>query len=164
MGEPIKEIYEKFIKISSEKVIEEWAKYKSEQWYNNGIISIELRDFLNDRFSVNPKKYSWKPGFYEHYRLFKPIITNYKRRYIDGIKKKSRTKGYYNKIQKILLIECEKCKNKKGLERHHIIPYSLGGDESPDNIVVLCKKCHNKKTLLFYKNERKKQKVNKRDY
>ena len=41
------------------------------------------------------------------------------------------------------------CKNsdsrsKKGmlLERCHIIPHSLGGANTPDNYVLLCKKCH----------------------
>lgn len=28
------------------------------------------------------------------------------------------------------------------LERAHIIPHALGGSDSPDNIVLLCKECH----------------------
>lgn len=32
--------------------------------------------------------------------------------------------------------------NKPSLERCHIIPHSLGGNDSPDNYVLLCKECH----------------------
>ena len=30
----------------------------------------------------------------------------------------------------------------KNLERCHIIPDSLGGEDAPHNIVLLCKRCH----------------------
>lgn len=156
---PIKDIYEKYIKFGPEKVIEEWAKYKSKEWYDKGIITIELKKFLDNYFSVNRKGYTWEPGFYEKYRLFYPLIYNYRQRYIYGIKRKSRKKGKYD-IQEIPLEECERCGNKKGLERHHIKPYSYRGDESPENIIVLCKSCHKDETFLFHRNERMKRMKN----
>ena len=37
---------------------------------------------------------------------------------------------------------CWRCGCKKHLQRCHIIPHSLGGEDAPENIVLLCKRCH----------------------
>jgi len=37
---------------------------------------------------------------------------------------------------------CWRCGCKKMLDRCHIVPYSLKGTDSPDNLVLLCKRCH----------------------
>lgn len=37
---------------------------------------------------------------------------------------------------------CWRCGCKKSLERCHIIPGSLGGEDKPSNLVLLCKRCH----------------------
>ena len=37
---------------------------------------------------------------------------------------------------------CWRCGCEKNLERCHIIPDSLGGEDAPHNIVLLCKRCH----------------------
>ncbi|PAD92949.1 HNH endonuclease [Shouchella clausii] len=37
---------------------------------------------------------------------------------------------------------CWRCGYKARLERCHIVPESLGGGDSPDNLVLLCKRCH----------------------
>ncbi len=37
---------------------------------------------------------------------------------------------------------CWRCGCKSNLQRCHIIPYSLGGLDQPDNIVLLCTRCH----------------------
>ena len=37
---------------------------------------------------------------------------------------------------------CERCKGPGKLEVHHIIPLEYGGDETPDNLEVLCRDCH----------------------
>ena len=37
---------------------------------------------------------------------------------------------------------CWRCAHKRLLQRCHIIPRSLGGDESPSNLVLLCAQCH----------------------
>lgn len=37
---------------------------------------------------------------------------------------------------------CWRCGRERKLERCHIIPNSLGGEDSPHNLVLLCKQCH----------------------
>jgi HNH endonuclease len=37
---------------------------------------------------------------------------------------------------------CWRCSYKSRLERCHIIPHSLGGSEDPENLVLLCGRCH----------------------
>ena len=37
---------------------------------------------------------------------------------------------------------CWRCGCQKNLERCHIVPDSLGGEDSPSNLVLLCKRCH----------------------
>lgn len=37
---------------------------------------------------------------------------------------------------------CWRCGCEKHLERCHIVPDSLGGEDTPKNIVLLCKRCH----------------------
>lgn len=37
---------------------------------------------------------------------------------------------------------CEMCSDTKQLEIHHDVPLSRGGDNSPDNLHILCHKCH----------------------
>ena len=37
---------------------------------------------------------------------------------------------------------CWRCGVKKRLDRCHIVPHSQGGEDSPENFVLLCKHCH----------------------
>ena len=37
---------------------------------------------------------------------------------------------------------CWRCGYKSVLHRCHIIPHSLGGEDHPNNLVLLCKRCH----------------------
>jgi len=37
---------------------------------------------------------------------------------------------------------CWRCAYKAALDRCHIIPESLGGEDIPENLVLLCKRCH----------------------
>lgn len=39
---------------------------------------------------------------------------------------------------------CFLCGTKQNLTLHHVIPLSQGGDNSEDNLVVLCGSCHQK--------------------
>lgn len=41
--------------------------------------------------------------------------------------------------------ECELCGSTRNLEAHHIIPIAVGGIDTEENILCVCKKCH---TLL----------------
>jgi len=38
--------------------------------------------------------------------------------------------------------KCMKCRTKNNLTEHHIVFQAYGGDNSKDNIGILCKKCH----------------------
>lgn len=49
---------------------------------------------------------------------------------------------------------CTKC-FKDGKEVHHIIPYSISGDDSLENLTLLCKSCHLKTHLEMWENEKK---------
>lgn len=40
------------------------------------------------------------------------------------------------------LERCWRCGSERSLERCHIIPRSLGGEDVPSNYVLLCKRCH----------------------
>ena len=42
--------------------------------------------------------------------------------------------------------KCELCGSKRGLELHHCIPYSLGGEDTEDNLILVCSVCHSKLT------------------
>ena len=59
-----------------------------------------------------------------------------------------RQKDFYNVKQFVLfrdLHTCQKCKGKKKdpkLHVHHIVFRSQGGSDSPDNLITLCKTCH----------------------
>jgi hypothetical protein len=37
---------------------------------------------------------------------------------------------------------CWRCSHRRSLQRCHIIPRALGGDERPSNLVLLCAQCH----------------------
>ena len=56
--------------------------------------------------------------------------------------------------------QCELCGSRRGLEVHHIIPFSLGGDDSAENLIALCQSCHAKltpKSLLIKLGQRTKR-------
>lgn len=39
-------------------------------------------------------------------------------------------------------LECFGCGRKSQLTRHHIVPKRSGGGNEPENIVILCRRCH----------------------
>ncbi|NMC87734.1 MAG: HNH endonuclease [Candidatus Moranbacteria bacterium] len=41
---------------------------------------------------------------------------------------------------------CVQCGSKNSLELDHIIPFSLGGDTTEENLRTLCKNCNIKKS------------------
>ena len=51
---------------------------------------------------------------------------------------------------------CMKCKTKKGLEIHHVIPINNGGIDSSENMIILCKLCHR----MIHKNKNDKELYN----
>lgn len=42
--------------------------------------------------------------------------------------------------------KCELCGSRRGLELHHCIPLSLGGEDTDENLILLCYGCHAKLT------------------
>ena len=44
---------------------------------------------------------------------------------------------------------CWRCGCEKNLQRCHIVPHSLGGADQPDNIVLLCARCHSEGPNIF---------------
>lgn len=62
--------------------------------------------------------------------------------------KNSRTRGYVHSRAIALAkiregYKCElRCNSDFDIHGHHILDYSLGGEATPDNILVVCKKCH----------------------
>jgi len=65
--------------------------------------------------------------------------------------------GYANHILRRDNYTCQRCKDFHGfinehgiklpttdgkLEIHHILPVQFGGDDSPTNLITVCKKCH----------------------
>lgn len=38
--------------------------------------------------------------------------------------------------------KCRSCNNRNGLDPHHVIFQSAGGSDTLDNLLALCRKCH----------------------
>jgi 5-methylcytosine-specific restriction endonuclease McrA len=61
---------------------------------------------------------------------------------------KGSQKGFYNVKAYVLYrdgYQCQKCKTQKGkLHVHHIVFRSNGGTNAPNNLITLCKSCHDK--------------------
>ena len=47
-------------------------------------------------------------------------------------------------IRNLLPHRCMNCGATKGLQYHHIVPVSCGGQDAPSNIAVVCADCHSK--------------------
>jgi len=70
--------------------------------------------------------------------------------YIDGRSKvynyRPNTKEYKQLRQKVLIRDnftCQDCKsNNKKLDVHHKVPFLDGGENTLDNLISLCRKCH----------------------
>ena len=55
---------------------------------------------------------------------------------------KSKNNGRYRRHIESEKVKCEKCGSTSDLEWHHKILFSEGGDDSPENLAVLCNSCH----------------------
>ncbi len=76
------------------------------------------------------------------------------RNWISKQKKKIFTRGGVNKDLRKLVFErdnyaCQICGSKEELTIDHIIPFSKGGSNNPDNLQTLCKTCNIKKHAKF---------------
>ena len=46
---------------------------------------------------------------------------------------------------------CRKCGKNPSKQVHHIIPLKQGGENKKENLITLCKRCHNIADNLFFK-------------
>lgn len=83
---------------------------------------------------------------------------NYHHKYIDGelnVNWKGGASRYrgadFEKVKKENFKDsfCVLCGTYKGIQIHHIIPYRLTGDNSPENLVPLCRKHHKQVEHIF---------------
>lgn len=96
------------------------------------------RDF-RQKVSNGVKKYHKKNPVKLQRWFIDTYGENYKPKssyYIPGVE--------WRKNQKIINAKniCQRCGNPDNLNVHHIIPYSISKDNSPSNLVPLCKSCH----------------------
>lgn len=76
------------------------------------------------------------------------------RKWISKQKKKMFKRSGINKDLRKLVLErdnytCQLCGSKKELTIDHVIPFSKGGSNHPDNLQTLCKTCNIKKHAKF---------------
>ncbi len=61
-----------------------------------------------------------------------------------GGTEKYRGSDWKDQRQKVLERDkiCKRCDSKENLDVHHIVPYKLTKDNSLDNLITLCRRCH----------------------
>ncbi len=111
------------------------------------------------------KRYSPNTEFKKGMKALNPFKKGYKPwNYIDGRSKGGGTGRYgsdWVRMRKVALIRdnfsCQFCGNSEcRLEVHHKIPFMLSRDNSLENLVTLCSKCHKNEEVRIMK-ELKKQ-------
>ncbi|WP_443062943.1 HNH endonuclease [Streptomyces sp. NBC_00440] len=66
-----------------------------------------------------------------------------------SIRNASRPRDWHRRRSRVLVRDrftCQQCGSHKDLEVDHIVPVARGGSWEPDNLWVLCKPCHKRKT------------------
>lgn len=125
---------------------------------------IKLILFLLENLPI--KTLNIEIGSFDLAKIINPDITN--EEYQIGIKY-----GFFNTREAVLFRDDHKCQNpncknkvkQQILEVHHIKYRSLGGSDSPTNLITLCNKCHTNKNhnegnfLWNWKEEKKKAKT-----
>ena len=48
----------------------------------------------------------------------------------------------HRKMAELTLVQCQVCKGRDGLSRHHVVPRSLAQCDDPEALAVLCGACH----------------------
>ena len=131
------------------------VKMKEHNWLNDKTSRDKLKEVMQTdeyRLKSSLSKLGSKNGMFGK----KPW------NYIDGKYKKwgNAYRGFnWKKIKKMVKerdnFTCVKCgkkeTNKEWLQVHHIVPYRLTQDNSLDNLVTLCSKCHGKSEPRYLK-------------
>jgi 5-methylcytosine-specific restriction enzyme A len=77
-----------------------------------------------------------------------PQHTKVQRREFDRGREGSTARGYGHRWQRLrawLLAKnpvCEECRDALSTEVHHVVPKRDGGDDSPENLMCVCRDCH----------------------
>lgn len=135
------------------------TRYRKSRWLNraNSIkkdrfsptmiskINSHLKEINFIKYILPISKVIIETGNFDTHALSNPEILNNKYLYAKGI-----NYGYANTKSYVLARDkyiCQNCKGKekeKRLEVHHIIYRSKGGSDKADNLITLCKICHDK--------------------
>lgn len=102
------------------------------QWCAKPIKGTRRKSFCSNECSVNFNRLvTWgrKRGAYSNQIVWRDNCT---------CKDCGAFLAYRNEHGVFIPLEC-------GAEVHHILPVSMGGDDSPDNLVTLCHSCHQKR-------------------
>lgn len=73
---------------------------------------------------------------------------NHREKKYDNKRGTKQERGYgtsWDKFRAIILVErgiCEECRKKPAIDVHHIIPVRDGGEDTRENVLALCHKCH----------------------
>jgi len=67
-------------------------------------------------------------------------------------RKNQKIRTEQTRLRKVMITPdscCGKCGSKDNLEIHHMLPVILGGDNIDDNLLILCRDCHQKVTTIY---------------
>lgn len=96
----------------------------------------ELRTRVNSFYTVRSIQYVIAKHFPEVKKYRKPNRENEKRR------------GHFTFIREHKKERCGMCGSQDRLEWHHMIPLDMGGKSDEENMICLCKSCH--ETITSY--------------
>ena len=90
-------------------------------------------------------------------RRIQQILTNYFPEFHIQTTHKTNRKNQkirteQNRLREVMITpdsHCGKCGSKDNLEIHHMLPVVLGGDNIDDNLLILCRDCHQKVTTIY---------------
>lgn len=77
---------------------------------------------------------------YKHFPELRHKNRQIKRR--NNTNERIKLMKYRKKNLSIHIRQCAFCGAKDNLEEHHMIPLEMGGDNSEENLIFLCKNCH----------------------
>lgn len=130
------------------------TRYRKARWQNRasmrkeGRLAPSIRSKIDSHLreknfieSILPvSKWHVETASFDIHKIFKPDIE--RENYQNG-----NQKGFYNVKAYILCRDkhqCQKCKTQKNkLQVHHVVFRNQGGTDTPNNLITLCKDCHN---------------------
>jgi len=120
----------------------ERSKRESKRWKNDP--DFRDRKAINKRASID-RKYNTDPTWVEKYRSWARQHTQ-KRRGLQAQNGGSHTQKEWKELCEKYGNRCLCCGQRKKLTLDHIVPATLGGPDSIDNIQPLCQICNSRKS------------------